>query len=125
MPDASSQSIILKRHAIQLHPDPKRVVLRPFKPATEPRELNRTDRRRANHIVDRVLALDPVTASSQLAEVLDSFQARHRDLLASLDSRVNDLDDAFAPHAPFSQTQRRLLGAYFVHEYSFEAAALF
>lgn len=125
MPDASQKSMVLKRHSVQLHPDPKRVVLRPFKPAAEPREHNHTDRRRANHIVDRVLALDPATASSQLGEVLDNFQGRHRALLASLDSRANDMDDAFAPHAPFTQTQRRLVGAYFVHEYSFEAAALF
>ena len=28
-------------------------------------------------------------------------------------------------HPPFTQDQRRLIGAYFLHEYSFEAAALF
>ena len=31
----------------------------------------------------------------------------------------------FAPHVEFSKTQRQLIGAYFLHEYSFEAAALF
>lgn len=115
----------LKVHAIRLHPDPRRVVLRPFNPATEPRDLNRTDTRRANHIVDRVLALDPQTARDQLAEVLENFQGRHRNLLASLDDRASDMDDVFATHAPFGRTQRHLLGAYFLHEYSFEAAALF
>ncbi len=115
----------LKRHAVRLCPDAKRVVLRPFNPAPEPRELNRTDSRRANHIVDRVLALDPQIASRQLAEVLDNFQGRHRNLLASLDTRAGDMDDVFATHAPFSRTQRHLVGAYFLHEYSFEAAALF
>jgi predicted GH43/DUF377 family glycosyl hydrolase len=119
------QLVLVKRHAVQLRPDPKRVVLRPFNPATEPRDLNRTDTRRANHIVDRVLALDPQTASRQLAEVLDNFQGRHRNLLASFDARASDMDDVFAMHAPFSQTQRHLVGAYFLHEYSFEAAALF
>jgi predicted GH43/DUF377 family glycosyl hydrolase len=117
--------MLLKRHALRLRPDPARVVLRPFKPATEPRELNRTDRRRANHIVDRVLALEPKTASAQLAEVLDNFQGRHRNLLASFDVRASDMDDVFAAHAAFSRTQRQLVGAYFLHEYSFEAAALF
>jgi hypothetical protein len=75
--------MLLTRQALQLRPNPARVVLRPFKPATEPRELNLTDRRRANHIVDHVLALDPDTAARQLAEVLESFQERHRDLLAT------------------------------------------
>jgi predicted GH43/DUF377 family glycosyl hydrolase len=101
------------------------VVLRPFKPATEPRELSPTDSRRANHVVDRVLALDPQAASHQLAEVLNSFEGRHRNLLASLDSRVSDMNDVFISHAPFSRTQAQLIGAYFLHEYSFEAAALF
>jgi predicted GH43/DUF377 family glycosyl hydrolase len=117
--------MLLNRQALQLRPNPARVVLRPFKPATEPRELNRTDRRRANHIVDRVLALDPETAAHQLAEVLENFQGRHRDLEATFDARAEDMNDVFAAHASFSQTQRQLVGAYFLHEYSFEAAALF
>jgi predicted GH43/DUF377 family glycosyl hydrolase len=116
---------LLTRQALNLRPNPARVVLRPFKPATEPRELNRTDRRRANHIVDRVLALDPQTAAHHLAEVLENFQDRHRNLLASFDARASDMDDVFASHAAFSRTQRLLVGAYFLHEYSFEAAALF
>jgi predicted GH43/DUF377 family glycosyl hydrolase len=117
--------MLLNRQALSVRPNPARVVLRPFKPATEPRELNRTDRRRANHIVDRVLALDVETAERQLAEVLENFQGRHRNLLASFDARAKDMDDVFATHAAFSRTQRQLVGAYFLHEYSFEAAALF
>ena len=33
--------------------------------------------------------------------------------------------DALEPHAELNKTQRRLIGAYFLHEYSFEASALF
>ena len=100
-------------------------MLRPFKPATEPRDLNRTDIRRANHIVDRVLALDSDTAAQQLAEVLEKFQGRHRDLLASFDARAGQMNEDLAAHSAFTETQRQLVGAYFLHEYSFEAAALF
>ena len=117
--------MLLKRQALQLRPNPARVVLRPFKPATEPRELNRTDKRRANHIVDRVLALDPEAAGRQLTEVLENFQDRHRDLVTTFDARGDHMHDLFAAHASFSPTQRQLVGAYFLHEYSFEAAALF
>jgi len=117
--------MILHRQALQLRPNPARVVLRPFKPATEPRELNRTDKRRANHIVDRVLALDPAAAGHQLAEVLENFQHRHRNLAATFDARGDHMHDLFATQASFSRTQRQLVGAYFLHEYSFEAAALF
>lgn len=99
--------------------------MRPFKPATEPRDLNPTDKTRANHIVDRVLALDAETAANQLADVLENFQGRHRNLLATFEARADDMEDAMSPHATFDKTQRRLVGAYFMHEYSFEASALF
>ena len=35
------------------------------------------------------------------------------------------MEEALAPHAVFSKMQRSLIGAYFLHEYSFEASALF
>ena len=101
------------------------MVVRPFKPTTEPRDLNPTDKTRANHIVDRVLAMDPGTATSQLADVLENFQGRHRDLLATFEARADEMEGAFAPHAIFTKAQRQLVGAYFLHEYSFEASALF
>ncbi|MFI4868537.1 MAG: glycoside hydrolase family 130 protein [Steroidobacterales bacterium] len=123
--DASSHATFLNRQALYLRPDPARVVVRPFKPATEPRDLNPTDKTRANHIVDRVQALDPEAAGHQLAEVLENFQGRHRNLLASFEARADDMEDAFLAHAAFTRTQRQLIGAYFLHEYSFEAAALF
>lgn len=120
-----TQSTFFNRHALHLRPDPARVVVRPFKPATEPRDLNPTDKARANHIVDRVLALDPATVDSQLADVLENFLGRHRNLLEIFEARADEMEDAFAAHPSFTQNQRRLVGAYFVHEYSFEAAALF
>ena len=43
-----SQSKFLNRQSLYLRPDPARVVVRPFKPATEPRDLNPTDKVRAN-----------------------------------------------------------------------------
>jgi predicted GH43/DUF377 family glycosyl hydrolase len=119
------QSTFLNRQALCLRPDPARVVVRPFKPSTEPRDLNPTDKTRANHIVERVLALDSDTAAHQLADVLESFQGRHRNLLRIFELRADEMEDAFAAHADFSLVQRQLVGAYFVHEYSFEAAALF
>src|SRR5689334_3964772 len=76
-----SHVTFLNRQALHLRPDPARVVVRPFKPATEPRDLNPTDKTRANHIVERVLALDGDMAGTQLADVLENFEGRHRDLL--------------------------------------------
>jgi predicted GH43/DUF377 family glycosyl hydrolase len=116
---------LLNRQAQRVRPDPARVVVRPFKPATEPRDFNPTDKTRANHIVDRVLALDEDAAARQLSDVLANFDDRHRSLPEIFDARAREMEDALSPHAPLTRVQRRLLGAYFMHEYSFEAAALF
>jgi predicted GH43/DUF377 family glycosyl hydrolase len=110
---------------LYLRPDPARVVVRPFKPATEPRDLHATDKVRANHIVERVLRLDPQAAARQLAEVLENFAGRHRNLLEIFYSRAAEMEDALEPHAQLDKTQRGLIGAYFLNEYSFEASALF
>lgn len=113
------------RQALHLMPDPSRVVVRPFRPAVEPRDFNAVDKTRANHIVERVLALDPAEVKTLLAATLDNFEGRHRNLLARFEHRAQDMEGAFCSHDSFSPMQRQLVGAYFMHEYSFEAAALF
>ncbi len=120
-----SQATFLNRQALYLRPDPARVIVRPFKPATEPRDLNPTDKTRANHIVDRVLALDSEAVAAQLADVLENFQGRHRNLLETFEARAEEMEQALAAHGTFSKDQRQLIGAYFLNEYSFEASALF
>jgi predicted GH43/DUF377 family glycosyl hydrolase len=110
---------------LYLRPDPARVVVRPFKPATEPRDLNPTDKIRANHIVSRVLRLDAEAAAQQLDDVLENFEGRHRNLIDIFETRAADMESALEPHVELNKTQRRLIGAYFLSEYSFEASALF
>ena len=108
-----------------IRPNAARVIVRPFRPTIEPRDLNPADKTRVNHIVDRVLALDRATVEAQLAEVLDNFQTRHRNLVELCEARADEMGAAFADHAEFSMLQRRLVGAYFLQEYSYEASALF
>src|SRR6185295_5449297 len=120
-----SQSKFLNRQILYLRPDSASVVVRPFKPATEPRDLNPTDKVRANHIVSRVLRLDAEASVQQLREVLENFGGRHRNLLEIFEARAAEMEEALDPHAPLSKTQRGLIGAYFLNEYSFEASALF
>ena len=117
--------MFLNRQALYLRPDPARVIVRPFKPAIEPRDLNPTDRTRANHIVDRVLRLDAAAAARQLSDVLENFEGRHRNLLEKFEARAAEMEVALDPHEPLNKTKRCLIGAYFLHEYSFEASALF
>lgn len=118
-------SSILNRQALYLRPDPTRVIVRPFKPSTEPRHLKPRDKTRANEIVDRVMTLDQTATANQLRDILHNFEGRHRNLLRQFELRADSMEDAFCHHQRFSQQQRQLIGAYFMNEYSFESAALF
>ncbi len=116
---------LLRRQTLELRPDASRVAVRPFKPTIEPRDRNPADRTRTNHIVDRVLAMSADAAAAHLADVLEHFECRHRDLLAVFEARADEIESLLAPHVAFTVVQRRLVGAYFLQETSFEAAALF
>jgi predicted GH43/DUF377 family glycosyl hydrolase len=120
-----SASTFFNRQPLYLRPDPSRVVVRPFRLASEPRDLNPTDWKRADHIVGRVLAMDADTTASLLDDVLQNFEGRHRNLLAKFEARATEMENALSGHADFTRSQRQLVGAYFMHEYSFEASALF
>src|SRR3546814_8109402 len=74
MPDGAPPSApFFNRQALHLRPDPSRVVVRPFRPAVEPRDLHPVDKTRANHIVDRVLAMTADETDALLAETLRNF----------------------------------------------------
>ena len=120
-----SELSCLVRQDFVLQPDPSRVLVRPFRPSTDPAELTPTNRGRANRIVSHVLALSSDAAELQLAEVIDSFHGRHRNLLGIFEARADEVEPTLDPHPPLTFNQRLLIGAYFLQEYSFEAAALF
>jgi predicted GH43/DUF377 family glycosyl hydrolase len=116
---------LLTFHIETLRPDPARVLARPFRPTVEPRDHNAVDKPRANHIVDRIVGLPAEIAEGELAAVMNGFRDRHADLLELLDTRAAEMESVLQPHALLSVTQRRLIGSYFINEYSFQAAALF
>lgn len=72
-----------------------------------------------------MLRLDAEASAQHLSEVLENFEGRHRNLIDIFEARAAEMEDAFDPHAQLDKTQRRLIGAYFLNEYSFEASALF
>jgi len=116
---------LLTFHPTTLRPDAGRVLARPFRPTVEPRDLNAVDKPRANHIVDRIVGLPPESAERELAAVMSGFGDRHADLIDLFDTRAAEMESVLAPHAVLSVTQRRLVGSYFINEYSFESTALF
>lgn len=118
-----SASAPLELHSadIGLVADPSRVVLRFFVPGRE--DVGPGDSR-AGSVIDRVLALDEAEVATELADVVDRFDHRHRHLLASFELHAAGIDQRLDDAGSLSTARRRLLGAVFSHEYAIEGAAL-
>lgn len=119
---SGSADSLVRYSDVVLRADPSRVIARLFVPG---HELSMSTESRATGVLSRVLALTEKEVASTLADVLARFGKRHRDFSGILEANY----DAIAhrvPH-PHSLTldRKALIGAWFTHEYSIEAAALF
>jgi predicted GH43/DUF377 family glycosyl hydrolase len=106
--------IPIQRTAIRLKADPRRVLLK---------HLDFGNPARVEPIARYVLGLEEEAAEAQLQAIRDEFAGRHFDLEAAFRASLRQLGEQ-AP-AGLSPTKQLLLGAYFTHEYSIQAAALF
>ena len=112
----STTTIEVQRTNVLLRPDPARVLLRPFRPTTDQRAIK---------ICERVLALTEREVSVLLEEVLGEFGGRHLKIDDFLKRRCGQARHYLPAGHKLSEKRELLLGAYFTHEYSLEAAALF
>ncbi len=109
------------RSEIRLGPDPKRVIARPFLPG----EQNYPDgRSRLEVVLDRILAMSDADVATSLRRTVEEFADRHRDLDSVLEASLSAVGERIDLPTSLSEDRRRLVGAYFTHEYSIEAAAL-
>lgn len=113
-------AMMVKRKAIKFKPDPTRVITRFFMPGPE-------DSARA--LIQRIIDLPDDKSRQLLSDVLRNFTTRHRSI-----SRVFKTNFNFVHHlvksigvepAGLPKEKQLLIGAYFTHEYSIEAAAFF
>ncbi len=95
------------------------MISKPFMPGGEV-----DGRTRVQRILDRVLALSEPIVAETLAEAYERFSPRHVDLTSVLERRFADLAHYVDQPGELSLERRRLIGAYFTHEYSIDAAAL-
>ncbi|MCL4788504.1 MAG: glycoside hydrolase family 130 protein [Verrucomicrobia bacterium] len=109
-------SASLQRTNIVLHPDRTRVLLRPFLPPNEPR---------ARRICAQVLALPESEVHTLWEQVRAEFGDRHAKTRELLRQRFEQARPCLRSDEPLSEERQLLLGAFFSHEYSLEAAALF
>jgi predicted GH43/DUF377 family glycosyl hydrolase len=112
--------IDLFQHALRLHADPSRVVVRPFHLAWAGNGGSRTER-----LVREVLELDSAETRRELEIVLKDFEARHWQTRRVFMTRYDEIEEMLGlDGSEIGDEKRQLIGAYFCHEYSYAAAAL-
>jgi predicted GH43/DUF377 family glycosyl hydrolase len=107
---------------IRLSPDIRRVLVKAYLPGEETLLPGCS---RAHLLMARILAVPEESVSALNEEILRRFGSRHRGFGETLARQF----ESVAHHVPditaVSAERRQLIGAYFTHEYSVEAAALF
>ncbi|HYQ18293.1 MAG TPA: hypothetical protein VEQ58_21105, partial [Polyangiaceae bacterium] len=114
-------TIPVTRSELRLLPDARRVISKPFLPGGE---LFPDGRSRIQRILGRILALSEPSVTAALAETYERFSSRHVDLTQVLEQHFNLVARYIDGSTELSTERKRLIGAYFTHEYAIDAAAL-
>jgi predicted GH43/DUF377 family glycosyl hydrolase len=115
---------VARHRSVHLTPDPARVITKPFVPHEE---IYPDGTSRIQIVLDRISAMTERTVGETLDAARASFAARHRDLDDTLARNFEGIAERLDPEVVrngLSAQRRLLIGAYFTHEYSIEAAAL-
>ncbi|HUZ46379.1 MAG TPA: glycoside hydrolase family 130 protein [Terriglobia bacterium] len=108
--------INVQRTKITLYPDRKRVLARPF---------HFMSGERASEICARVMALSEDKVQTLLGQLWAEFDGRHKNIREFFRRRFDEVRPYLLSDLTLSEERALLMGGYFTHEYSFEAAALF
>ncbi len=111
----------LTRSEVCLYPDPGRRVAKPYLPSDHGLIGGKT---RVQLVLDRILNLSPGEVEGTLRDVRAGFADRHHDLDGILEQGFASVIHAVPDPASLPDQMRHLIGAYFMHEYSLEGAAL-
>lgn len=106
----------------RLHADPSRVVLRPFHLGWQSSHASGS---RASRLVDAIVALSPTEAEEEYARVLHDFEGRHWQTELMFEERFREVEASLGLDCRgLTADRKRLIGAFFCHEYTYAAAAL-
>ena len=108
--------IDVKRSTVTLDPDRTHVLARPFRLMSHARSVK---------ISSRVMALPEDQVHTLLDGVRAEFAGRQLNIDEFLHRRFDDVSSYLLDGQRLSEERKLLLGGYFTHEYSLEAAALF
>lgn len=106
----------VERQPQRWYADAKRVIAKPFILIGEAR---------IRQVVERVLALDEAQAQAQFEHVMTRYAPRHRHFEIVLERNYARVAYFVPEEYTLTEERKLLLGAFFTHEYSIEAAALF
>ncbi|MCH7901721.1 MAG: glycoside hydrolase family 130 protein [Acidobacteria bacterium] len=115
-----SRTKITRTNAL-LVPNSRRVIAKLFLPGEQ---IFPDGQSRVELIVKRILAMSEDEMVSTLAATREQFDDRHKDLNRTLEANFDVVANKIDSPDELSTKQRLLIGAYFTHEYSIEAAAL-
>lgn len=116
----------IRRHPLELRPNARRVLLRPFMASVVVKPTGNVEPSR--HLLDvlaRVLMLDDDAVQTTLDGVLAEFHDRHEDIRAIFLDRFAKMAPLLPADRNLDEPRRLLVGSYFTNEYSLESSALF
>lgn len=113
--------IPVSRSQLRLLPEPRRVIAKPFLPGGD---LSADGRTRVERILARVLSLSEDATLATLADVCGRFESRHLEFISVLERQFAAVEHYVPHHEELSIERKRLIGAYFTHEFAVDAAAL-
>lgn len=116
----------IHRQPLELRPNPRRVLLRPFTASVVVRPTGHdVPSRRLLDILARVLTLSDEAVNETLENVLEEFHERHADIRAIFLERFKSMAPLLPINGNVSKSRQLLIGSYFTNEYSLESSALF
>jgi predicted GH43/DUF377 family glycosyl hydrolase len=110
------QPLPVRRTEERFVSESSRVITKLFLPGSKEQTI---------HIVRRVLSLSKDDVKQSLDRVIADFSTRHKDIWQVFDRNFNEIKEYIPDAEEMSEERRCLIGSYFTHEYSIQAAAFF
>jgi predicted GH43/DUF377 family glycosyl hydrolase len=110
------QNIKVNRRETRFSSDPSRIINKFYYPG---------NKRRAKNIINRVLNLSDESVTNLLEEILYNFAHRHQNLKEVFKRNYQNVEMLIPNQKQLSGARKLLIGSYFTHEYSVEAAGFF
>ncbi|NOY53639.1 MAG: glycosidase [Deltaproteobacteria bacterium] len=110
------ESLRIRRKKKRIESKSSRVITKFFMPGS---------REQIGHMIDRVLGLSEEEVKQNLNRVIADFSTRHKNIRQVFDRNYHAVKDYLPNGKEISGERRCLIGSFFTHEYSIQAAAFF